>query len=168
MKKTRLIALTAVFSALYFVLSAMLKIPVTGHISLDLGYIALTVGAVYLGAVPGMLIGMIGVAIESTLFGHSGISLGWIMMNAVVGFALGFFLHPYLKKEKKALVIRASIVIPAAVFIGVVIKTLVDCLIKQIPLAAKVPSSLAAFVTDSIVCLAVGLPLCFTLKRFKF
>lgn len=168
MKKTKMIALTAIFSALYFVLSAILKIPVTGHIMLDLGYIALMVGAVYLGAVPGMLIGMIGVTIESTLFGHSGIAPGWILMNAIVGFAAGLFLHPYYREDKKQLIVRSVIVVPPAVFIGIVVKTLIDCLIKQIPIAAKIPSSLTAFVLDTLVMLAIGLPLCLALKRFRF
>ena len=58
MKNTKQIATIAVFTALYFVLSALLKIPVVGNITLDLGYIALAVGAVYLGAVPAMVIGL--------------------------------------------------------------------------------------------------------------
>ena len=43
MKKAKLMATTGMLTALYFVLSALLKIPVAGNIKLDLGYIAMTV-----------------------------------------------------------------------------------------------------------------------------
>lgn len=48
-KSVKTMVLTAMLAALYFVLSISLKIPTVGNISLDLGYIALTIAAVYLG-----------------------------------------------------------------------------------------------------------------------
>lgn len=86
MKKTKRIAYTALLTALYFVLSALLRIPVTDHLVLDLGHIALTVGAFYLGGVPGAVIGAVGALLESMLMGQRGVSIGWITMNAIVGY----------------------------------------------------------------------------------
>ena len=46
---TRQITGIALLTALYCVLSALMKIPFIGAISLDLGYIALTVGCALFG-----------------------------------------------------------------------------------------------------------------------
>ena len=164
MKKTKTIAVTAVFTAMYFVLSAMLKIPVTGHITLDLGYIALTVGAVYLGAVPAMLIGSVGALLESALMSQRGVSPGWILMNAIVGFFCGLVLHRAAEDRKK-LMTSAFIVVPLSMLVGVTVKTLVDCVLYDIPVIAKIPSSGMAFLCDSVVMLAAGLPLSIALKK---
>ena len=92
-------AVIAMLIALYFVLSAMLKIPVAGHITLDLGYIALMVAAVRLGAAAKMFI---------------------------------------------------------------------DCAMYSLPVALKIPTTLAAWLSDSLVMLAIGLPLSIALeKRIK-
>lgn len=165
MKNTKLISITAVFIALYFVLSTLIKIPVTGHITLDLGYIALTVGAVYLGAVPAMLIGSIGALLESALLTMRGVSPGWILMNAIVGYLTGSVLHKYADRGTKKLLISACIVVPLSMLLGVTVKTLIDCALYDIPILAKIPSSTAAWITDSIVMLVFGLPLSMALKK---
>lgn len=165
MKKTKQVAVTAVFTALYFVLSILLKIPVVGHITLDLGYIALMVGAVCLGAIPAMFIGSLGALFESAMMSMRGVSPGWILMNAIVGFLCGLVLHRTVEGSRKRFLISAFLVVPLSVLLGVVVKTFVDCAIYDIALAAKVPSSTAAWITDSAVMLAVGLPLSLTLKK---
>lgn len=165
MKSTKQVALIAMFTALYFVLSAVLKIPVGGHITLDLGYIALTVGAVYMGAVPAMLIGSFGALIESALMSQRGASPGWMLMNAIVGFLCGLVLHKTADGEKKKLIISACIVVPASMLLGVTVKTLVDCALYDIPIIAKLPTAAAALIADSAVMLLFGLPLSMALKK---
>lgn len=165
MKKTNRVAVTAVFIAMYFVLSALLKIPVGGHITLDMGYIALTVGAVYLGAVPAALIGGIGVLLESALMSQRGISPGWILMNIIVGLACGRVLHKTIEEGRKKFWISAAIVIPLSVLAGAAVKTLIDCAIYDLPLAAKIPTGLIAWAADSVVMLAVGIPLSLAMKK---
>lgn len=165
MKNTKQIAVTAVLSALYFVLSAMLKIPVGGHITLDLGYIALTVAAVYLGAVPAMLVGSIGALLESALMSQRGVSPGWILMNAIVGFLCGMVMKKAADGERKKFILSSCIVVPLSMLLGVTVKTLVDCAMYDLPLIAKIPTGIAALIADSVVMLVFGLPLCMALKR---
>lgn len=165
MKKTNKIATTAVFAALYFVLSAVLKIPVGGHITLDLGYISLTVGAVYLGAIPAMFIGSIGALLESALMSQRGVSLGWILMNAIVGYSCGAVLHKRINCNKKQLMAAACIVVPLSMLLGVTVKTFIDCAIYDLPLLAKIPTSAVALVADSAVMLIFGMPLSIALKN---
>ena len=165
MKKTKQIATIAVFTALYFVLSALLKIPVMGNITLDLGYIALAVGAVYLGAVPAMLIGSIGAFLESALMSQRGVSLGWILMNAIVGYFCGLVLQKAVDGDKKKFWIKSVIVVVLSMFVGVVVKTLIDCALYNIALVAKIPSSATAWIMDSLVMLVLGFPLSLALKK---
>lgn len=165
MKTTKKVAVTAVFTALYFLLSALLKIPVAGHITLDLGYIALTVGAVYLGAVPAMMIGALGALLESVMMSLRGISPGWILMNTIVGYCTGKVLFRTVSADRKKFLRSAAIVIPVSMFAGVVVKTLVDCALYGIRPEAKIPSSLTAWILDSLVMLGIGIPLSLALKK---
>lgn len=165
MKSTKKIALVAVFAALYFVLSAMLKIPIAGHITLDMGYIALTVAAVYLGAVPSMAVGIIGAFLESALMSQRGVSIGWCLMNAIVGYSCGFVLSRTCDRGKKQFIFSACVVVILSMLVGVIVKTLVDCALYDIPIAAKLPTSAAAWITDSAVMLLLGLPLSMALKK---
>lgn len=169
MNKTKQIAITAMFIALYFVLSALLKIPIVGNITLDLGYISLTVGAFYLGAVPAMLIGSIGAFLESAMLSQRGVSLGWMLMNAIVGYFCGLVLHRYADVGRRKLLTAACIVVPLSMLLGVAVKTFIDCLLYDVALLAKIPSSLSAWITDSAVMLVIGLPLSMALrKRFRW
>lgn len=168
MNKTRQIAYISIFIALYFVLSSLLKIPVAGHITLDLGYIALMVGSVCFGKVPAMLIGALGAFLESALMSQRGVSPGWILMNAIVGFLCGAVLHKTVLSGKKKFLISAVVIVPVSMLLGVSVKTLVDCLMYDLALAAKIPSAVAALVADSAVMLLLGLPLSLSLiKRLK-
>lgn len=139
MSKTKKMASTAILIAMYFILSALIKIPIAGHIALDLGYIALTVSAVYLGGICTMCVGGISVLLESALM---------------------------TTKDNKELILSALIIVPLSMLVGVATKTLIDCLLYNLPLAAKIPTGLAAWALDSIVMLALGLPLSITLKKY--
>lgn len=165
MKKTRQITVTAVLTALYFILSALLKIPVVGNITLDLGYIVLAVSAVCLGAVPAAFVGSLGVLLESTLMSRRGISLGWILMNAIVGYTCGLVLHKAADGDRKTFWLKAVVSVTVSMLAGVVVKTFIDCALYGIALAVKIPSSVTAWILDSLVMLAVGMPLSLTLKK---
>lgn len=165
MKRTKKLALIAMLIALYFVLSAMLKIPIAGHITLDLGYIALMVAAVYLGAGPAMAVGGIGAFLESALMSQRGVSLGWIAMNVIAGGLVGWVLYKIPAQEHKRLVISALIVVPVAMLLGAAVKMFLDCAIYDLPILLKIPTTAAAWISDSAVMLAIGLPLSIALKR---
>ena len=165
MKKTRQITVTAVLTALYFILSALLKIPVVGNITLDLGYIVLAVSAVCLGAVPAAFVGSLGVLLESALMSRRGISLGWILMNAIVGYTCGLVLHKAADGDRKTFWLKAVVSVTVSMLAGVAVKTFIDCALYGIALAVKIPSSVTAWILDSLVMLAVGMPLSLTLKK---
>ena len=156
---------TAILSALYVVLALSLKIPMgVGNISLDLGYIVLTIAALNLGA-PAAIVGGLGALLESMLFSSYGISYGWIVMNVIIGLICGIVLN---KMNKKDFTIKnyiiASIIIIASVFIGVAAKTGIECYLYSIPLIVKIPKSLTAFVIDSVV-MIIGLPIGTKIKK---
>ena len=161
MKKTKRIAYTALLTALYFVLSALLRIPVTDHLVLDLGYIALTVGAFYLGGIPGA----VGALLDSMLMGQRGVSIGWITMNAIVGYCCGTVFAKIRNADKKEFWRKACLVIVLSMLLGVTAKTALDCVIYKLPPALKIPSGLVAWATDSLVMILFGLPLSLTLKK---
>ena len=164
-RNVKKIALTAMLIALYFVLSAVLKIPIVGHIMLDLGYIALMVGAVQLGAVSAMAIGGIGAFLESALMSTRGVSPGWIVMNVIAGGLIGWILYKAADESKKKLIISAVIVVPVAMLLGAAAKMLIDCAMYDLPIALKIPTTAAAWIADSAVMLVVGLPLSMALRH---
>ena len=165
MRKTKQIAYTAMLTALYFVLSALLRIPVTEHLVLDLGYISLTAGAYFLGGVPAAAIGAAGALLESALMGQRGISVGWILMNAILGYLCGAGFAKIGKAGEKGFYPRACLTVVLSMLPGVAVKTVLDCLIYGLPPALKIVSGLVVWLTDSLVMCAVGLPLCLTLSK---
>ena len=164
-KKVKQIALIAMLIALYFVLSAILKIPIAGHITLDLGYIALMVGAVYLGAVPAMVIGGAGAFLESALLSQRGVSPGWIVMNVIAGGLIGLALQRIPEDRRKKLIVTAVIVVPVAMLLGAAAKMFIDCAMYDLPIALKIPTTAVAWIADTVVMLAIGLPLSMVLKQ---
>lgn len=165
MKKTKQLALSAMLAAMYFVLSAMLKIPVAGHITLDLGYVALTVAAVYLGAVPAMLVGGVGAFLSSAFMTQRGVSPGWIAMNVITGLACGYVLPKASEKGRKAFLLSAFAVVPSSMLVGAAAKLLIDCAMYHLPILLKIPTTATAWLLDSAVMLVLGLPLSLALKK---
>ena len=95
----------AILTAMYCVLSATMKIPFIGAISLDLGYIALTLGCAMYG-MWGAFIGAVGCGIESILFSPYGFSIGWFVANFIIGLGCG-----YVFKHTKATWARIAAII---------------------------------------------------------
>lgn len=155
------ISLVGMLAALYFVLSLTLKIPIAGNISLDLGYLALTVAAVCLGPVAGALVGGIGAAVESILLSPFGLSIGWVLMNVLIGLVVGMM----AKSSNKGFDLIFGIVV--AVLLGAFAKGFLECALYQIPFAVKLPKIISAFVIDTIV-MIFGIPFAKMLdKRIK-
>lgn len=144
MNKTKKVAFAAIMSALYVCLSMAVKIPVIGHISLDLGYIAFAVACYFGGPLIGAACGAIGCIIVSTI--SSGLfPIGWAAGNALIGAICGII----YKKRGNLICTVATIV---SIFLGVgVVKTAVECSLYGIPLAVKVPKNMIAFTMDSVV-----------------
>lgn len=165
MRTTKKLASVGMLTALYFVLSALLKIPVAGNIKLDLGYIALTVGAVYLGAAPAAVIGSGGVLLESLLMSQRGIAPGWILMNAIVGFACGHVMHKALNDPPGRFWLKAAVVVILSMIAGFAVKTVIDCLLYGLTLTVKIPTAIVGCALDSFVMLLLGVPISLGLKK---
>lgn len=161
-KNTKAIVTFGMLAALYVVLSATIKIPFIGHIVLDMGYIILTVTAVCFGAIPAAIVGAVGCAIESMLFTALGFSVSWVVMNVIVGLIVGYVATRPAVDNKRWII---ALIIPFAVFLGVVAKTGIECVLYNIPVAVKIPKALVAFAVDSVV-MIIGLPIAYRIKNY--
>lgn len=148
--KIKKITLCGIGIALYVALSMVVKIPVIGHASLDLGYIVLAVYCYYYGSVAGMIVGGIGCMFVSIL--TSGwFPPGWIVGNAIIGIIVGI-----VGKKRNFTTGKRIAVVFFAVFIGIFCaKTIIECALYSIPMAVKAPKSAVVFVMDAVV-MAVG------------
>lgn len=147
-KTTRYICTVSLGIALYVVLSSFIKIPIIGHIGLDLGYIALAVYAYHFGCIPAMIVGSFGCTIVSVLF-YGWFPPGWLVGNLFVGAVCGgLYQHGTCGYDK---IFRNYVITVAAVFIGIaVIKTLIECVMFGIPMAVKFPKNIVAASIDAI------------------
>ena len=148
--KTKQIAGISILTALYCVLSAMMKIPFIGAISLDLGYIVLTIGCALFGPWAAF-IGAIGCGLESMIFSPYGFSISWFMANLIIGLGCGIV---FKKTENILIRIIAIIGFVAIGMLG--IKTGIECYLYHIPFAVKIVKNAVAFGIDTITML-IGL-----------
>lgn len=148
------IALTAMGIALYAVLSMTVKIPLIGHIAVDLGYIVLGVYAYCFGVIPGMVVGCCGAAIISTLTGW--FAPGWALGNLLVGLICGVFFD---RSGTRMALLKNILITWGAVALGIMgIKTVVDCVLYQSPWQLKLLKDTVATVVDSLaMCFGVWL-----------
>jgi len=148
--KTRQITGIAILTALYCVLSAMMKIPFIGAISLDLGYIALTLGCALFGPWAAF-IGAVGCGLESILFSPYGFSISWFVANLIIGLGCGITFN----KTKNIWIRIVSII--GFVAIGMLgAKTGIECYLYHIPFAIKIVKNFVAFGIDALV-MIIGL-----------
>lgn len=161
MTKTKYVCTTAIGVAIYCALSMSMRIPLgIGHIAVDLGYVALAVYAYNIGSVSAAFVGGCSAAIMSILSGW--FSLEWVLANIFVGFICGHF---YDRSSSKQATLRNIGLTVFAVAVGMLlIKTTVSCLLWSIPVLVKLPKSVAAWITDSIV-MCAGIPLAKRLYR---
>lgn len=147
---TNKLTAVAILTALYCVLSSMMKIPIIGAISLDLGYVALAIACLAFGTW-GAFVGAVGCGTESILFSPYGFSIGWFVANLIIGLGCGFV----FTRTKNNWARIASVVF----FVGIAMlgaKTLIECNLYGIPFEVKIVKSFAAFVVDSIT-MVIGL-----------
>lgn len=153
MSKTKQICITALGIALYCTLSLSMRIPLgIGHIAVDLGYVVLAVYAYCMGSIPAAIVGGCSAAIMSILSGW--FSLEWVLANVAIGLICGrFYTHSrHNGFHTMSTHVRNMIVTVLAVGLGMlIIKTYVSYLLWSIPILVKLPKSIAAWVTDSVV-----------------
>lgn len=143
--KTKKIITLAMLTALYVALSALMKIPFIGNISLDLGYIAFVV-ALMSFKYAGIAVGVLGCALESLLFSAYGFSISWAVGNLVVGLFFAWFIS---KSDYNQF--RYMFGALVACVLGILlVKTGIECRLYNIPTAIKVPKNLVACLVDTI------------------
>lgn len=148
MAKTRYITITAMGIALYVVLSMTAKIPLIGHISLDIGYIVLAIYCYHMGVGSGAIVGGAGCVIISMLT-TGWFPTGWMIGNIVIAIICGAFYNRNGSTRSMLINIVISIL---SVTIGIlVLKTAIECALYGIPIAIKIPKNAVAFATDAIV-----------------
>ena len=147
---TKKITGIAILTALYCVLSALMKFSIIGAISLDLGYIALAVGCSLFGPWAAF-IGAVGCGIESILFSPYGFSISWFIANLVIGLGCGIVFQKTNITWKR--------IIAIIIFVGIAMlgfKTLIECTLYSIPFNVKIIKNFAAFIIDTIT-MIIGL-----------
>lgn len=148
MSNIKKITLTAVGIALYVVVSMFLKVPMIGHIALDLGYIVLAFYCMMFSPFSAGVVGAGGAFLVS-LIASGWIAFGWPLGNLLIGAVCAYFYKPDRP-------IKNVIVTVLSVFVGVlVIKTAIECPLYGIPILVKIPKNLVASIADCIV-MSVG------------
>lgn len=143
--KTKKMVILAVLTALYVALSAMMKIPFIGNISLDLGYIAFVVALMLFGY-EGIIVGVLGCALESILFSAYGFSISWAVGNLLVGLIFAFGVE---EADYKPTIYMAFAAVGCLIGIRIV-KTYIESYLYAIPLAIKFPKNLVATAVDTL------------------
>lgn len=149
-EKTKIVCLTGVLTALYCVLSAFVKIPIIGHIQLDLGYIVLGFSCAMIGYWSAV-VGVVGCVIESVLFTALGFSPSWAVANLIIGLIGGLLI-----KKFKNVFVRIGVIILINAIAIVLVKSLIECFLYGIPFEVKIVKGMFAGIADSI-CMIVGL-----------
>lgn len=155
---TKKITIIALLTALYCILSAMMKIPFIGAISLDLGYIALTLACSMFGPW-GAFVGAVGCGVESILFSPYGFSISWFVANLIIGLGCGFV----FSKTK----ITWKRIVAIIIFVGIGMlgaKTGIECFLYHIPFEIKIIKNFVAFGIDSAT-MIVGLGIAYKVKQ---
>lgn len=161
-RKTLKIARIGIGIALYVVLSMTLKIPIVGHIGLDLGYVVLAVYAYLLGCIPAMIVGACGCILVSLLV-NGWFPLGWALGNLVIGFLCGL-ISEISDDGFKGLCNMITAVLYSTVLGIAWIKTGVECLLYRLPFDLKYQKNLIAAWVDAAV-MIVGVCTAYALER---
>jgi len=159
MNKTRKIAFLGLGIALYAVLSAFVIIPIINRIKLDLGYIVFGIYLNKLGIISS-IVGVLGCIIGNLLKGGS-LPIAWAIGQLFIGVSLGYLLPKTNNIYLKILYCLIS------AFIGIaVIKTIIEVLMYQFPIALKFSSNFVAYVAD-VIPLIIGVILSKKIKMEK-
>lgn len=159
MNKTRKIAFLGLGIALYAVLSAFVIIPIINRIKLDLGYIVFGIYLNNLGIISS-IVGVLGCIIGNLLKGGS-LPIAWAIGQLFIGVSLGYLLPKTNNIYLKILYCLIS------TFVGIaVIKTIIEVLMYQFPIALKFSSNFVAYVAD-VIPLIIGVILSKKIKMEK-
>lgn len=152
--KTKDICLIGVLLALGIVLSSFLQFRLIGDIKVDLSYLVIVIICYLYGGLIGSISAALIALLESTLFGAYGISISWTCANLVIGAIIGTVLHLNYKLKVKPVIDITAIIIGCAIGL-LLVKTLIECKLYNIPFAVKIIKNAVAFGVDC-GCMIVG------------
>lgn len=155
------IVYTAVGIALFTVLTLCLQVPVFQNYYLCLGYIAMAVYCYSVGTVSGMVVGCFGVVLYCLLTNGLRGMPGWALGNLAIGAGMGLISKWIKRIDRKAVrfwlwTFVAALSTAAGIL---VIKSLVDSIIRSQPFITRVAMNIYAFVADFVV-LVISFPVC--------
>ena len=164
--RLRRIAVTAIGTALFVVLTMCLQVPVFENYYLCLGYVVMAVCLYSFGTGVGTFAGVAGVILYCLLTGGLRGLPGWALGNLVIGVIVGLTFRQ--TKKMKTLWLRAAInflAIAAATTIGILIlKSLTECVLYAQPMLVRMGKNVFAFVADIFV-LEFSLPICMSVDK---
>ena len=160
------IALTAVSTALFVVLTLCLQVPVFENYYLCLGYVVMAVCLYHFGTLSGTFTGVAGVVLYCLLTnGLRGLP-GWAAGNLAIGVILGLTFSATRKIE--AAWLRAALhflAIAVSTALGIlIVKSFTEYVLYAQPMAVRMGKNVFAFVADVFV-LAISLPICISLEK---
>ena len=160
-EKIKCIAVTAIGTALFVVLSLCLQVPVFENYYLCLGYAVMAVFCYCFGTLSGTAVGFFGVILYCLLINGLRGMPGWALGNIVIGVALGIVFRLTDTCRRRWLVwLLYSLTVLASVALGIlVVKSLTECLLYSQPFLLRAGKNVYAFVADVVV-LLISLPLC--------
>lgn len=144
-KTTKYITTVALGVALYVALSMVAKIPIpVGHLALDLGYVVLAVYAYSVGPVAAAIVGGVG-CVAVSMLSSGWFPIGWLLGNILIGILCG-------GDYRHGRTARNVFVSIYSVLLGIlVVKTVVECSLYDIPYMVKIPKNLVAATMDAVV-----------------
>ena len=158
--KTKTICTLGILTALYVVMNLVLRFNVFGNVTTDFSYVIFGAAMVLLG-MAGTVVGVVGVAITSTLFSAWGFSISWVVMNLIVGIGCGLTF-------KNGKTVRNCVLAMVFVIIGIIAKTVIEYFLYGVPLAVKIPKAIICAVVDgAAMIMGILLAECTPLRRFK-
>ncbi len=159
--KTKKLALMAVGTALFVVLSLCLQVPVFENYYLCLGYVVMAVYCWSFGTLAGTVTGFFGVILYCLVISGLRGMPGWALGNVVIGLALGpcFRLTRRLQSPVLRSLIRIAVILASTALGILVVKSGTESLLYAQPFLVRAAKNSYAFVADAVV-LIVSLPLC--------
>ncbi len=160
------LALLAVGTALFVVLSLCLQVPVFENYYLCLGYVVMAVYCWCFGPLAGTVVGFFGVILYCVVISGLRGMPGWALGNIPIGLVLGFYAAAARKMRSRPLALALAVPLVIAVCaLGILgVKSLTESLLYLQPFLVRVGKNFTAFVADAAV-LLLSLPLCWQLER---
>lgn len=160
------LALFAVGTALFVVLSLCLQVPVFENYYLCLGYVVMAVYCWCFGPLAGTVVGFFGVILYCVVISGLRGMPGWALGNIPIGLALGFYAAAARKMRSRPLALALALpLVIAACALGILgVKSLTESLLYLQPFPVRLGKNFTAFAADAAV-LLLSLPLCRQLER---